>query len=61
MKTYEQILDNIRWWYFYDRTLRLWTVFIVDENDYQVGEANYYNDKKQMLEQHKFNFKNVLV
>lgn len=61
MKTYEQIVDGDRWWYFYDRSIRLWTVFKVDENDYQIDTADHYHDRPQLLQQHpQFNFKKVI-
>lgn len=30
---------------FYDRSLRFWTLLWKDEEDNQVGEAEYYNSK----------------
>ena len=41
MKTYQQTIDNKKWWYFYDRNIRLWTVFEVDRRNFQVGTADH--------------------
>lgn len=57
MITYTQTIDNKTYWYFYDRSIRLWTVMLVDENDNQIGTADHYHDKGQMLYAYKFDFK----
>jgi hypothetical protein len=60
MKTYENIINETRYWYFYDTHIKSWTILIVDEQDYQVGNAEYYANKKSLLKDYKFNFKNCV-
>ena len=60
MKTYIQIVNGIRYQYFYDRNIRSWTVYKVDKNDYQIGDADYYANRSGMLIHYpKFDFKQV--
>lgn len=54
MITYKH--NHIR--YFYDRSIRLWTVYALDMGGFQASEAYYYGDKKQLLAVHS-NFKFV--
>lgn len=35
--------------YFYDTHIKMWTVLKIDENGDQVGCAEYFNDRKQLL------------
>ena len=35
--------------YFYDRAIKLWTIYAHDDNDYQINTANHYNDKVQLI------------
>ena len=44
MKTYQ---DN-NYQYFYDRNIRLWTIFKLDEKGCQVGNADYAHDKSNL-------------
>jgi len=48
MKTYE---DNGHR-YYYDRTLRFWVIYKIDSEGNQVDDSCYYNDKKQLKENH---------
>jgi hypothetical protein len=34
---------------FYDKYLRLWTSYEVDVNQYQIGRAEYWNTKAEIL------------
>ena len=38
--------------YFYDYHIKLWTVFEVDQNDFKIGDVEYFNDRQQMLKQY---------
>jgi len=38
--------------YFYDRFIKLWTIYRHDENNYQINTASHYNDKEQLKEAH---------
>lgn len=60
MKTYESIIEGIRYFYFYDVHIKSWTVFRVDSNNYQVGDAEHYANKESLLKDYKFNFKNCV-
>jgi len=58
MKTYENIIKGISYWYFYDYHIKRWTVLKIDESDYQLGNAEYYANKQSLINAHKeFNFK----
>jgi hypothetical protein len=60
MRTYEEIIDGRRYLYYYDWSIRLWTVLEVDSDGGQLSyEADYFHDKEQMLEQYKFTFKKL--
>ncbi len=44
--------------YFYDTHGKMWTVLKIDENGDQVGWAEYFNDRKQLLANYpNFKFK----
>ena len=58
MKTYENIINGIKYRYFFDKSIKSWTVYKVDENNYQVGNAEYYANKTSLLMNYNFNFKN---
>jgi len=62
MKTYQYIKeDKTIWWFFYDRTIKLWTVFEVAKDGTQISqECDYYQNKKQLTESTGFNFKNCI-
>ncbi len=60
MKTYENIINENKYWYFYDIHIKSWTVFKVDKQNYQTGNAEYFANKKSLLKNYKFNFKNRL-
>jgi hypothetical protein len=60
MKTYENIINGIRYWCFYDVHIKSWTVYKVDEQNYQSGPAEHYANKKSLLKDYKFNFKKTL-
>jgi len=42
--------------YFYDRSLKLWTVYPVDADGNQIDVAEYYQNKQQIQEQYNFTF-----
>ena len=46
MKTY---LD-FPFMYFYDFHIKLWTIYEVDNNLFQLSNADYYHDKTQLLD-----------
>jgi hypothetical protein len=58
----ETLLDRINWdddesWYaleniraFFDRRLKLWTVYEVDANDYQISSCEYFNNKGDYID-----------
>ena len=46
--------------YFYDRYIKLWTIYRHDENDNQINTASHYNDKKQLKEEIAERFKKTL-
>ena len=51
--------DGTIWYFFYDKSVRLWTVFEVSEEGFQISlESDYYNDKQQLIHETGFNFKN---
>ena len=60
MKTYEQTIKGVRYWYFYDTNVRSWVVYDVDENDYQVNGAEYFPNKKELLLSYRFDFNKVV-
>jgi len=49
--------DGSTWLFFYDRYIRLWTVYETDYAGAQKGDADYFNNKSQMVAWHGFNFK----
>lgn len=49
--------DGSQWDFFYDRGIRLWTVLNVNEFGHQLGEADYYVRKSEMVDSHGFNFR----
>jgi len=61
MNTYENIIDETRYWYFYDVHIKSWTVFKVDKQNYQVGNAEHYANKRLLKQNHKFNFKKIVT
>lgn len=42
--------DGTKWLFWYDRAIRYWTIYQVDQEQNQVGHAQYYYDKKQLVE-----------
>jgi hypothetical protein len=57
MKAYQNTVGKIKFVYFYDTNIRSWTVYRVDEKNYQVGDAEHYPNKKELLKCYNFNFK----
>ena len=58
MKTYEEILNGNFYRYYYDTSIKLWTVYIIDGLGNQISEeADYYQNKTQMLK--VLNFKTL--
>jgi hypothetical protein len=49
MKIHSINSNGIMYDTFYDRNLRLWTSYEVDVNGYQVGNAEYWNNKAEIL------------
>ena len=45
MKTYE---DN-GYRYFYDFYIKSWTIYEIDLEGFQVGNADYFSNKKQLI------------
>jgi len=45
MKTYCD--NNKRYWF--DTNLRLWTVLNINQDGYQVGETEYFNNRTELL------------
>jgi len=39
--------------YYYDKSLRLWTVLFYSDDGIYVSEAEYYNNKEEMLDDFK--------
>ena len=60
MQTYENTIKGTRYWYFYDTHIKSWTVLKVDKQNYQIGDAEHYANKKSLLKDYKFNFKNCV-
>ena len=62
MKTYKyKKEDDSLWMFFYDTNIKYWTVFEIDFEENQLSkEADYYHNKKQMIDAHNFNFKNCI-
>lgn len=58
MITYENTILGHTYLYFYDRSIRSWTVIEVDFWLNQIGTANHYANKKMMLIDYAFDFKN---
>ena len=58
MKTYKETLDKT-YQYFYDTNIKLWTVHQLDDNDNFIDEADYFQNKTEMLKQYKFKFKTL--
>ena len=55
MVTYQQ--NNFRYWY--DTHIKMWTVLTIDDDGYQIGHAEYFANRSQLLANYpKFNFKN---
>ena len=42
--------DGTKWLFWYDRAIRYWTIYQVDEEQNQIDYAQYYYDKKQLVE-----------
>jgi hypothetical protein len=42
--------DGTKWLFWYDRAIRYWTIFQVDQEQNQIDHAQYYHDKKQLVE-----------
>lgn len=58
MTSYKEILNDKIYVYFYDRSIRLWTIFEMDAEGNQIcDEADHFHDKGQMLEVYDFKFK----
>lgn len=57
MKTYRESIDGKRYQYFYDVYIRSWTVYLIDENGFQISESDYFANKAQMLKKYSFKFK----
>ena len=58
MKTYKHTKTNGSIWrFFYDSSIKLWTVHEVDSEGNQLSEeGHYYHNKSQMLAEHNFKF-----
>ena len=56
MTNYKDTIDGKNYEYFYDTNISSWTVLEINDDNEQVGTANYYNDKAQLLAAHKFTF-----
>ena len=56
MKTYQFIKhDSTIWIFFYDRTIKLWTVYEVDSDGHQISiEADHYQNSGLMFDDHGF-------
>tara|TARA_R100001244_G_C5143544_1_gene128339 strand:+ start:524 stop:781 length:258 start_codon:yes stop_codon:yes gene_type:complete len=52
--------DGSTWEFFYDNSIRLWTVLNVNEFGHQLGEADYHIMKSDMIKDHGFDFKITL-
>lgn len=50
--------DGSIWLYFYDRSIKFWTVYQIDQEGNQISEAaDYYQNKVDLLKEHnEFNF-----
>lgn len=62
MKTYEYTKeDGTRWLFYYDRWIRLWTIYEIDSEGHQLidTEADHFHDRKQLVDYHGVNFKTV--
>jgi len=62
MRTYRYIKeDGSLYMFYYDRNIKLWTVFEIDSKGNQLSEeADHYHNRKQMIDTHKFNFKDCI-
>ena len=41
--------NGTTWLFWYDRSIRLWTIYQVDEEMNQIDHTQYYHDKKQLV------------
>lgn len=58
MITREEVFNGEIYRYYYDRSLKLWTVYVIDSEGNQVSEeAEHYQNKTQMLD--VFDFKKL--
>lgn len=57
MVTYLNSIDGVLYHYFYDWKIQNWTVYRVDNNGYQVGNAEYFANRTHMLGSYAFDFK----
>ena len=49
--------DNSRWVAYFDRSIKLWTFYEVDESDNQIGDkCDYFRNKKAMMDHHGFKY-----
>jgi hypothetical protein len=60
MTSYENVINEIRYMYFYDNGIKSWTVMQIDKNENQISNAEYYANKKSLLKDYKFDFKNKI-
>jgi hypothetical protein len=54
MKTYQTAVGSSTYQYFYDRSIRLWTIYRIDSEGFQLQdeETDHVHDKVQLLERY---------
>jgi hypothetical protein len=58
-KTYTETINGKLYQYFYDREIRLWTIYEIDSEGNQLGgEANHYHDRGQLKDAYNVTFSN---
>ena len=55
MKIYTTNLDGLYVQAYYDRNIRLWTVNKWEKNWEQVGESEYFHNRKQLIQEYNIN------
>lgn len=56
MKNYFEKLNQKFFLYFFDSNIKLWTVLETDDKKNQIGDADYYPDRKSLLKMYSFRF-----
>ena len=59
MKTYTDTIDGKTYIYFYDKSIRLWTIMELDKNGNQIWVADNEVRKSELKAHYKVTFKHI--